>query len=209
MFVTGPNVVKTVTNEDVTQEQLVRRRGAMPFRYQESVRACMSDRRCSSNAPPAHGHSPQGGAKTHTSKSGVAHAAFDNDMEALASLREFVSYLPLSNRGAWTAARRVKSSAHGDCGAGLCDAMLPPFHARRSRGLPRITARADTEAPLCPSLEQLVPTDPNLPYDMKLVIGEVLDKGVFFEVMPDFAKNIVVGFGRMEGHTVGQLSSRA
>jgi len=63
MFVTGPNVVKTVTNEDVTQEQL-------------------------------------GGAGTHTSKSGVAHAAFDNDMQALQAVREFVSFLPQSNRGA-------------------------------------------------------------------------------------------------------------
>ena len=62
----------------------------------------------------------------------------------------------------------------------------------------------DTRGRLCPMLQQIVPTDPNVPYDMKLVIREVLDKSVFFEVMPDFAKNIVVGFGRMEGRTVGE-----
>ena len=101
MFVTGPNVVKTVTNEDVTQEQL-------------------------------------GGAKTHTSKSGVAHGAFDNDMEALAAVREFVAFLPQSNREA-----------------------------------PPVLPSDDPRDRPCPSLDQIVPTDPNVPYDMKLIIKEV------------------------------------
>lgn len=96
MFVTGPNVVKTVTNEDVTQEDL-------------------------------------GGAKTHTSKSGVAHAAFDNDVETLQQLREFFSYLPLSTKE---------------------DPPIIPCDDSRHRS--------------CNMLEQIVPTDPNVPYDMKV-----------------------------------------
>lgn len=136
MFVTGPNVVKTVTKEDVTQEEL-------------------------------------GGAKTHTSKSGVAHGAFENDVEALAALRDFIGYLPSSNREA-----------------------------------PPTLQNADVRNRSCDMLEQIVPTDPNVPYDMKLVIREVLDMGDFFEIQSDFAKNIVVGFGRMEGKTVGIVGNQ-
>lgn len=136
MFVTGPNVVKTVTKEDVTQEDL-------------------------------------GGAKTHTTKSGVAHAAFDNDLDALASLRDFMNFLPLSNR------------------------EKPP-----------VVPNDDTRERNCDMLEQIVPTDPNIPYDMKIIIREVLDKQDFFEIMPDYAKNIVVGFGRVEGHTVGIVGNQ-
>ena len=135
MFVTGPGVVKTVTNEDVTQEVL-------------------------------------GGAGTHTAVSGVAHGAWDNDVECLAGLRDFLAYLPQS-------------------------ADAPP-HVLPSDD------PADRE---CPMLEQLVPTDPNLPYDMKLVVREVLDGRSFFELAPDFAKNIVIGFGRMEGRTVGVVGN--
>ncbi len=136
MFVTGPDVVKTVTQETVTQEVL-------------------------------------GGAKTHTSKSGVSHLAFDNDVEALRGMREFVSFLPSSNR---------VPAPHVD----------PNDSATRS----------------CDMLEGLVPTDPNVPYDMKVVVREVLDERNFFEIMPDYAKNIIVGFGRMDGRTVGVVGNQ-
>ena len=138
MFVTGPGVVKTVTNEDVTQEAL-------------------------------------GGAHTHATKSGVAHGAFDNDVEALAGVREFFTYLPLN-----------------------CDEDAPRLGA----------ADADPRDRPCPMLEQMVPADPNVPYDAKLVVREVLDRHDFFEIQPDHAKNIVVGFGRMEGRTVGVVANQ-
>ena len=136
MFVTGPGVVKTVTNEEVTQEEL-------------------------------------GGARTHTAKSGVAHGAWDNDVQALAALRDFYALLPLN-----------------------CKAPTPHLPT------------GDPGARDCPSLEQVVPTDPNVPYDMKLVLREVLDLGELFEIQPDHAKNIVVGFGRMEGRTVGVVGNQ-
>jgi propionyl-CoA carboxylase beta subunit len=130
MFVTGPDVVKTVTREEVTAEDL-------------------------------------GGAATHTSKSGVAHGAFDNEVAALRAMRDFFDYLPLSNRE--EAPSRVSEDD------------------------------ADRH---CPTLDQIVPLDPNVPYDMKTVIREIVDDGEFFEVMPDYAKNIVIGFARMEGRTI-------
>jgi propionyl-CoA carboxylase beta chain len=136
MFVTGPEVVKTVTQEDVTQEQL-------------------------------------GGAKTHTSKSGVAHGAFDNDVEALRAARELVSYLPSSNR-----------------------APIP------------VATPNDSATRNCAMLEGIIPTDPNVPYDMKIIIKEVMDEGRFFEIMPDYAKNIIVGFARMDGRTVGVVGNQ-
>ena len=136
MFVTGPDVVKTVTNEEVTQEEL-------------------------------------GGSKTHTSKSGVAHGAWDNDMEALASIREFFDFLPLSNK------EEVPERKTED--------------------------RADRK---CDMLEALVPADPNVPYDMKIAIRNVMDDFNFFEIMPDFAKNIVIGFGRLDGKTVGVVGNQ-
>src|SRR5437762_12327454 len=110
MFVTGPEVVKTVTHETVTQEEL-------------------------------------GGAITHTTRSGVADLAFDNDVEALLELRRFIDFLPSSNRGA-----------------------QPVRHA----GDPR--ARSE------PSLDTLIPANPNKPYDLKELIGKVVDYGDFFEL---------------------------
>ena len=136
MFVTGPNVVKTVTNEDVTQEQL-------------------------------------GGAKTHTSKSGVAHGAFNNDIEAISSIRNFMTYLPLS-----------------------------------AKENPPILRSDDTRDRPCPMLEQIVPTDPNVPYDMRLVVKEIADKGLFYEIQADWAKNILTGFARLEGKTVGIVANQ-
>ncbi len=127
MFVTGPEVVKTVTHEEVTAEEL-------------------------------------GGAVSHTTKSGVADLAFETDVDALLMLRRLFNYLPLNNR------------------------EKPPK---------RYTT--DTADRLEKSLDTLVPDNPNKPYDMKELIGKVVDDGEFFELQPDYAKNIVIGFGRMEG----------
>ena len=136
MFVTGPDVVKTVTHETVTHEEL-------------------------------------GGAVTHTTKSGVADLAFENDVEALLELRRFVDFLPASNREG------------------------PPL---RPTGDP--ANRDDL------SLDSLVPADPAKPYDMKELIEKVVDEGDFFEIQPNYAGNIVTGFGRMEGSTVGIVANQ-
>ncbi|KAI9998036.1 hypothetical protein PInf_002370 [Phytophthora infestans] len=136
MFVTGPDVVKTVTNEEVTQEEL-------------------------------------GGAATHTKTSGVAHCAFDNDVEAIREMRRFFDFLPLNNK------------------------EKPPV--RKSDD--------DRNRPV-PTLESIVPPDPNVPYNMKDIIHQIVDSFDFFEIMPDYAKNIIVGFGRMEGRVVGILANQ-
>jgi propionyl-CoA carboxylase beta chain len=136
MFVTGPDVVKTVTNEIVTQEEL-------------------------------------GGAVTHTTKSGVADVAFDNDIEALLAARDFVDFLPASNRE-----------------------PVPerPCHDPWDR--------------IENSLDTLVPASANQPYDMHELIRKVLDEGEFFEVQPTHAGNILIGFGRIEGRTVGVVANQ-
>src|SRR5438034_120977 len=136
MFVTGPDVVKTVTHENVTQEEL-------------------------------------GGAITHTTRSGVADLAFENDVEALVELRRFVDFLPGSNRAA-----------------------PPARHASDPRGR--------TE----PSLNTLIPANPNKPYDMKELIAKIVDDGDFFELQPNYAANILVGFARMEGATIGIVANQ-
>jgi propionyl-CoA carboxylase beta chain len=135
MFVTGPEVVKTVTHEEVTAEEL-------------------------------------GGTVTHTSKSGVADMAFENDVEALLMLRRFFNYLPLNNRD----------------------------------GVP---LRPSNDAPerLDFSLNSLVPAHANKPYDIKELILKVVDDGDFFELQPDYAKNIVIGMARMAGRTVGVVAN--
>ncbi|WP_338413008.1 acyl-CoA carboxylase subunit beta [uncultured Sphaerotilus sp.] len=135
MFVTGPEVVKTVTHEEVTAEEL-------------------------------------GGAITHTTKSGVADVAFDNDVEALLMLRRFFNYLPLNNK------------------------EKPP-----------VRPSGDPGTRLDHSLDTLVPENPNKPYDMKELILKVVDDGDFFEIQPDYAKNIVIGFARMEGQTIGIVAN--
>jgi propionyl-CoA carboxylase beta chain len=136
MFVTGPEVVKTVTHEDVTSEEL-------------------------------------GGAISHTSKSGVADLAFENDVEALMILRRFVGFIPGNNR------------------------EKPP----------KLPAQDPAER-LDFSLDTLVPDNPNKPYDIKELILKVVDDGDFFELQPDYAKNIVVGFGRMDGSPVGIVANQ-
>ena len=136
MFVTGPDVVKTVTHEEVTPEDL-------------------------------------GGAVTHTTRSGVADLAFDNDVEALLMARRFFDFLPSNNR------------------------EPPPV---RECGDP--ASRDD------PSLDTLVPDNPNKPYDIKELILKVVDEADFFELQADYAKNIVIGFGRMAGQVVGIVANQ-
>uniref|UniRef100_A0A8C3CXX6 Propionyl-CoA carboxylase beta chain, mitochondrial n=1 Tax=Cairina moschata TaxID=8855 RepID=A0A8C3CXX6_CAIMO len=136
LFITGPDVVKSVTNEDVTQEQL-------------------------------------GGAKTHTAVSGVAHRAFENDIDALLNLREFFNYLPLSNRDP----------------APVCECHDPSDR-------------------LVPELDTIVPMESTKAYDMLDIIHAIVDEREFFEIMPAYAKNIVVGFARMNGRTVGIVGNQ-
>ena len=136
MFVTGPDVVKTVTNEVVTAEEL-------------------------------------GGAKTHTTKSSVADGAFENDIEALEQIRRLFDFLPLSNR------------------------ERPP-----ERPFFDDARREDH------SLDTLIPNNPNQPYDMKELILKLSDESDFFEVQEDFAANIVTGFIRLEGRTVGVVANQ-
>ncbi|PWJ16915.1 acyl-CoA carboxylase subunit beta [Jannaschia seohaensis] len=136
MFVTGPDVVKTVTNEVVTAEEL-------------------------------------GGASAHTKKSGVADGAFENDVEALAEVRRLVDFLPLSNR------------------------ETPP-----------VRPFFDDPGRLEDSLDTLIPDNPNMPYDMKELIEKIADEGDFFELQADYAGNILTGFIRLEGRTVGVVANQ-
>ncbi len=136
MYVTGPDVVKTVTNEVVTHEDL-------------------------------------GGARVHSQKSGVADGAFENDLEALSEVRRLIGFLPLSNR------------------------EKPPV--RDSYDDP------DRDEA---SLDTLVPANPNQPYDIKELILKTVDEAEFFEIGPDFAKNIVTGFGRLDGQTIGVVANQ-
>ena len=136
MFVTGPDVVKAVTNETVTAEEL-------------------------------------GGARVHTTRSSIADRAYENDVEALLQMRRLLDFLPSNNKS----------------------------------GVPVLSTRdpADRDEP---SLDTLIPDNPNKPYDIKELIGKVVDEADFFEIQEAFAKNIVTGFGRMEGRTVGFVANQ-
>jgi len=136
MFVTGPDVVKTVTNETVTAEEL-------------------------------------GGAKVHTTKSSIADRAYENDVEALLQMRRLMDFLPSNNESGVP--------------------MLPTADS------------ADREES---SLDTLIPDNPNKPYDMKELIIKVVDEGDFFEIQEAFGKNIVTGFARMEGRTIGIVANQ-
>lgn len=136
MFVTGPDVVKTVTNEVVTAEEL-------------------------------------GGAKTHTSKSSVADGSFENDVEALQEVRRLIDFLPTDNRSG-----------------------------------PPVRPFFDDPARLESSLDTLIPENPNKPYDMKELILKLADEGDFYEIQEEFAKNILTGFIRLEGSTVGVVANQ-
>jgi propionyl-CoA carboxylase beta chain len=136
MFVTGPDVVKTVTNETVTAEEL-------------------------------------GGAKVHTTKSSIADRAYENDVEALLQMRRLMDFLPANNQS----------------------------------GVPVLPTR-DPADRVEMSLDTLIPDNPNKPYDIKELILKVVDEGDFFEIQEAYAKNIVTGFARLEGHTVGIVANQ-
>nr|WP_319382472.1 acyl-CoA carboxylase subunit beta [uncultured Roseibium sp.] len=136
MFVTGPDVVKTVTNETVTAEEL-------------------------------------GGASIHTTKSSIADGAFDNDVEALSEMRRLIDFLPMNNQA----------------------------------DLPELTNYDDPER-VDTSLDTLVPDNPNKPYDMRELVLKTVDEGDFFEIQKGFAGNILTGFGRIEGRSVGIVANQ-
>ena len=136
MFVTGPDVVKTVTNETVTAEEL-------------------------------------GGASVHTTKSSIADKGFDNDVEALLQMRRLIDFLPSSN----------------------------------TDPIPEIPSFDDSER-MEPSLDTLIPANPNQPYDMKELILKIADEGDFFEIQEAHAKNIIIGFARLGGRTIGVVANQ-
>jgi len=136
MFVTGPDVVKTVTHEDVSKEEL-------------------------------------GGAYTHSSKSGVTHFLSNSEEEVLMGIRELLSFLPSNNM------EDAPASASAD-----------DIHREEE------------------SLQTVVPADPNIPYDIKDIIEPVMDDHYFFEVMPHFAKNAVIGFARLGGKSIGIVANQ-
>ena len=136
MFITGPNVIKTVTNEDVTQEKL-------------------------------------GGANTHMKTSGVAHMAGENDQDTIDQVKRLLSFLPQSNR----------------------------------EKAPLVHFEGEVEA-VIPELNDIVPADSRRPYDIKKIIKLVADNGDFMETQPDYAKNLVVGFARFNGESVGIIANQ-
>jgi len=136
MFITGPEVVKQVTHEDVSFEDL-------------------------------------GGASVHASKSGVCHVVGENETQTLLLVREMMSYVPQNNM------------------------EDPPFVPTKDDPL-----RADVD------LDSIIPENPNKPYDIKDVIHRVVDDGVFYEMQPEYAANIVVGFARLGGHSIGIVANQ-
>ena len=136
MFVTGPDVVKTVTHEEVTQEEL-------------------------------------GGASVHSEKSGVCHIAADSEADTLYLIRKLLGYLPHNNM------------------------EDPPF-----------MAGGDDPLRMDEALDAIIPDDPNKPYDMKEVIRLIVDNGQFFEIHENYAQNIVVGFSRLGGHSIGIVANQ-
>jgi len=136
MFLTGPDVVKTVTGEDVTLEEL-------------------------------------GGASTHAKKSGVVHLALENELIALAEMRRLFDFLPLNNT---------------------------------MKNMRRETT--DTRDRAEEALNYIVPADSSIPYNMYTVIDKVVDNGDFMELMPEFAKNMIIGFARMDGRTIGIMANQ-
>jgi len=136
MFVTGPNVVKTVTHEDVTFEDL-------------------------------------GGAETHATKSGVAHFIYENEIETLLNIRKLMSFLPLNY---------------------MDKPLETPFDVSNLKPVPE--------------LDKIVPDSPNKPYDMKEIIHLLVDESEFLEVHEEYAPNIIVGFGRVGGMSVGIIANQ-
>jgi len=135
MFVTGPNVVKTVTNEEVTSEEL-------------------------------------GGARTHATKSGVAHLTSANDIQCLEDLKKLLSYIPQNNK----------------------------------ETTKKIPYKLGEE--LRPNLIDLIPEDVHKPYDMHTVINGIIDEDSFFEIQKDYAENIIIGFSRLAGRSIGIVANQ-
>jgi len=136
MFITGPEVIKTVTGEEVTFEEL-------------------------------------GGAMTHNTRSGVAHLAADDEAQCLEMIRRLLSFMPQNNL---EEAPRVETSDPAD--------------------------RMDEE------LDSIVPPDPNKPYDMRDVVAHIVDGGEFFEVMPHWGQNLIIGFARLNGRSIGIVGNQ-
>jgi len=136
MFITGPDVIKTVTHEEVTKDEL-------------------------------------GGALTHNAKSGVAHLMAEDEEQALMMVRELISFIPSNNR------------------------EQPP-----------VVPTADPVDRRDEDLNEVVPADPNKPYDIKDIITKIVDDSIFYEVQEDYAKNMVIGFGRMAGQTVAFIANQ-
>lgn len=136
MFVTGPNVVKAVTNEDVTFDEL-------------------------------------GGARTHSEKSGVSHFRTKNELACFESIRQLITYIPSNN---------------------MDDAPVYEYDASGDK---------DDE-----SLDSIIPENPNKPYDMKEVIGKIVDKDSFYEIHEDYAPNLIVGFARIAGRSIGIVANQ-
>ncbi|TPG19182.1 acyl-CoA carboxylase subunit beta [Pedococcus bigeumensis] len=142
MFITGPEVIKTVTGEDVSMEDL-------------------------------------GGARTHNTKSGVAHYMGSDEEDAIEYVKALLSYLPSNNL------------------------EEPPSFADESAELPSLEVTDEDR-----ELDTLIPDSANQPYDMKVVVEHVLDDGEFLEVQPLFAPNLIVGYGRIEGRSVGVVANQ-
>lgn len=136
MFVTGPNVVKTVTHEEVTSEEL-------------------------------------GGASTHATKSGVSHFSVPNDAVCLQQIRDLMNYIPQN-----------------------CEEKVPAMESK------------EPDSAKAKALDELVPLNPNKPYDIRDVIDGIMDRESFYEVHKDYADNIVVGFARLDGRTVGVVANQ-
>ncbi len=136
LFITGPDVIKTVTHEEITKEEL-------------------------------------GGSTTHNQKSGVAHFAFDSDRDCLAAIRKLLSFLPLNNM------------------------EKPP-----------VIPNSDTSDRVEKALNTMVPNESNKPYDMKELISLVVDEKDFFEVQEQYARNMIIGFARMNGQSVGIVANQ-
>ncbi|APT91224.1 methylmalonyl-CoA carboxyltransferase [Corynebacterium sphenisci DSM 44792] len=143
MFITGPDVIKTVTGEEVTQEEL-------------------------------------GGAGTHMSVSGTSHYTAADDEDALSFVQELVGYLPSNNRA----------------------------EAPRIEHEPMVGAIADNITDTDLELDAIIPDSPNQPYDIKDVIHRLVDEGEFLEIQEDYAQNVVIGFGRVEGRSVGFVANQ-
>ena len=135
MFVTGPNVVKTVTHEEVTAEEL-------------------------------------GGASTHSTKSGVAHFTYANEIELINNLKRLLSYMPQN-----------------------CEEVAPAL---------AYESGDETRA----ALDEIIPENPNQPYDIREVIDGTIDEGSFHEVHKDYAENIVCGFARLGGRSIGIVANQ-